>query len=188
MSRPVPHKIGRGFTRDDRGVSAVEFALIAPIFALMTVGVVDFGGMISTKLDLDASVSTAAAYAQMKAADVGSTNGASLASTLSLIAANARGSSWADSSVVVNNGPGSDVAAGHRSSNGSASQADFCYCPQLTGTSVVWGSTRSCNAACPSGGALAGKFIAITATRQFTPTFFKSFAGPMRATALVQTN
>jgi Flp pilus assembly protein TadG len=177
------------FLRDTRGVSGIEFALVAPVLTLMMVGVIDIGGMVSTKLDLNASISTAAAYAQMNAANVTSTNGATLASTLSLIVANARGPSWADSDVVVNNGPGSSVAAGHRSPRGSGSQADFCYCPLKTGSTVNWGVNRSCNAACPTGsGAIAGKFVSLTATRQFTPIFFRSLAAQLSSTALVQTN
>ncbi|MDB5545288.1 MAG: pilus assembly protein [Hyphomicrobiales bacterium] len=177
------------FLRDTRGVSGVEFALVAPVLTVMMVGVIDIGGMVSTKLDLNASISTAAAYAQMNAANVSSTGGASLASTLSLIVAHARGPSWADADVVVNNGPGSSVAAGNRSPRGTASQADFCYCPLKSGTTVTWGVNRSCNAACPAGGGgIAGKFVSLTATRQFTPIFFRSLAAQMSSTALVQTN
>jgi Flp pilus assembly pilin Flp len=177
----------RRFLRDESGVSGVEFALVAPVLIVMMVGMIDIGGMVSTKLDLNASISTAAAYAQMNAANVSSTNGASMASTLSLIVAHARGPSWADSDVVVNNGPGSSVAAGNRSPRGSGSPADFCYCPLKTGSAVTWGVNRSCSAACPSGG-IAGKFVSLTATRQFTPIFFRSLAAQLSSTALVQTN
>ncbi|MDB5640758.1 MAG: pilus assembly protein [Hyphomicrobiales bacterium] len=177
----------RRFLRDTRGVSGIEFAFIAPVLTVMMVGVVDMGGMVAAKLDLNASVSTAAAYAQMNAANVSAANGASLASKLALIVAHARGSSWANSVVSVNNGPGSSVTSGAQSSSGTASQADSCYCPSKTGATVTWGATQTCSNAC-SGGGVAGKFVALTATRQFTPIFFRSFTGQMTSSALVQTN
>lgn len=175
------------FLGDTRGVSGVEFALVAPVLTVMMVGVIDIGGMVSAKLDLNASVSTAAAYAQMNAANVTSSNGASLASTLSLIVAHARGPSWANSDVVVNNGPASSVTAGVRSPRGTASQANFCYCPLTTGSVVTWGASFTCSATCTSGG-IAGKFVSLTATRQFTPIFFRSLAAQMSSSALVQSN
>ena len=174
------------FLADERGLSGMEFGLIAPVFALLMIGTVDIGGMLATKLDLNASISAATAYAQMNAANVNSTSGATLASNLSLIVAHARGPSWADSDVLVNNGPGSSVSNGARNGRGSGAGADMCYCPQRSGTSVNWGNSRSCKAACPSGG-VAGKFVSLSASHQYTPIFFRSFSGLLTTSALIQT-
>jgi len=72
---------------------------------------------------------------------------------------------------------------------GTASNADSCYCPAGSGSSLTWGSTFTCGNSCSAGG-LAGKFVAITASRTYTP-IFSSYGivknGTLSATAVVET-
>lgn len=173
------------FLRDARGMTAVEFALTAPVFIACMVGVADFGGMIAAKLDLNNSVSAGANFVQVKSTDISSANGASLASNTARIVANMRAANYASSSIVVNNGPTASMTNGSLSSGGSASAADACYCPTQTGGAVTWGAAQSCGSA-RTGGGIAGKFVAITATRTYTPIFFSFFRGTMSELALVQ--
>ena len=49
MSRPVLHTLAR----DQRGAAIIELALIAPVFALMTIGIVDMSNAYSRKLALE---------------------------------------------------------------------------------------------------------------------------------------
>lgn len=49
MSRPVLHILAR----DQRGAAIIELALIAPVFALMTIGIVDMSNAYSRKLALE---------------------------------------------------------------------------------------------------------------------------------------
>jgi hypothetical protein len=72
--------------------------------------------------------------------------------------------------VVVNNGPSAETNAGVASSSGTAANADSCYCPSIVSSSLTWGSSAVCGSACASGG-LAGKFITITANRNYSPLF-----------------
>jgi Flp pilus assembly protein TadG len=160
----------RDLLGDRRGVAAVEFALLTPVFGLLLAGVVDLGGALYTKFKLDAAVTAGANFAQINAANVSSTNGQTLAANIATIVETSQGSGWADDSIVVNNGPTASVAGGAAGSGGTASNADVCYCPTGTPGSFAWGSSTTCGAACPNGG-YAGKFVTITATHQYTPIF-----------------
>ena len=56
------------------------------------------------------------------------------------------------------------------SSSGAASNADSCWCPTGTFGRWGWGTAATCGSAC-TGGTLAGKFVTITGTRQFSAIF-----------------
>jgi Flp pilus assembly protein TadG len=162
----------RGLLGDNRGIAAVEFALLAPVFCLLMAGVVDLGGVLFTKFKLDAAVTAGANFAQVNAVNVSSTNGGTLASNIATIVETSQGSGWADDGVVVNNGPTTTVTTGTASSGGTATNADACYCPSGTPGSFNWGSSMTCGNACPgSNTGFAGKFVTITASKQYTPIF-----------------
>lgn len=57
----------RRFGRDERGVSVIEFAFVAPVLALFVVGIIDGGRAFSAKLTLDQTV-----YRALEKATVGS--------------------------------------------------------------------------------------------------------------------
>jgi Flp pilus assembly protein TadG len=177
----------RRLGRDRRGASAVEFALIGPVFCLVFAGAVDIGGALFTKMKLDAAVAAGVNYAQVNAASVGAANGATLASNIATVVATSQGAGWADDTVVVNHGPQTSVSGGAASSSGAASDADQCYCPTGTTSSLDWGAAQTCGAACPSGG-YAGKFVTIAASRSYTPIFstYGLVQNPMSVSAAVQ--
>ncbi len=56
-----PKIISRLFGATD-GTSAVEFALIAPVFLLVLVGIIDLGAVIRDKVELNNAAATAARY------------------------------------------------------------------------------------------------------------------------------
>lgn len=160
----------RRFAVDRSGIAAIEFALMLPVVALVTAASVDFGAILFTKFKLDESVSSATNYAMLNAGSVNAASGSSLASALATLVASSRGSGWANSSVTVNAGPGASSTNGSLSASGSSSPADSCYCPTGSAASVSWGSTQTCGASC-AGGGFAGKFVQVTATRNYTPLF-----------------
>jgi len=165
-------RIRRGLAGDERGMALVEFALLAPVFCLLLAGVIDLGGVLFTKFKLDAAVSAGANYAQLNAANVSSTGGASLASDIATLVETSQGSGWADDGVVVNDGPSTNVASGAPTSGGTASNADLCYCPTGTAGAFSWGASNVCGAACPgTNTGYAGKFVTISATKTYTPLF-----------------
>ncbi len=172
-ARPLLHRLiqcARALRADRRGVAAVEFALIAPIFCVMLVAAVDFGGVLHTKFELDSAISAGANYALVNAAQVSSTNGASLGNVVATIVETSQGSGWANDSIVVNNGPSTTVNSGASTASGTASNADSCYCPSLSSSTVTWGAAATCGASCPAGG-VAGKFVQISASHTYQPMF-----------------
>jgi Flp pilus assembly protein TadG len=171
MTARAPQRL-RGLPGDRRGVAAVEFALITPVFCLLLAGVVDLGGALYTKFKLDSAVTAGANFAQINAANVSSSNGQTLASNIATIVETSQGSGWADDGVVVNNGPTTNVSSGAASTGGTATNADVCYCPTGTPGTFTWGSSTTCGSACPGANTgYAGKFVTITATRQYAPIF-----------------
>ncbi len=157
---------------DDEGTSVVEFALIAPVLVLLLLGTVDIGTAIYDKFALNAAVSAAEQYAILSASSVSSTAGPGLARSLANIASNASSADSANAVVTVNNGPTATVTAGALTTGGTASAADLCYCPTPAASGGVssWGSSVTCGSTC-SGGGIAGKFVTIAASKQFTSIF-----------------
>jgi len=172
MSLIIHRFSARAFAGDRRGVAAVEFALVTPIFCLLLAGIVDLGGALYTKFKLDAAVTAGANFAQVNAGNVNSTNGQTLANNVATIVETSQGSSWADDGVIVNNGPTATVSGGASTPSGTATNADVCYCPTGTPGAFTWGSPATCGNACPgTNTGYAGKFVTITASHAYTPIF-----------------
>lgn len=174
---------------DRSGAAAAEFAMVAPVFALIFAGMIDVGFVLYTKFGLNGSVSAAANYALINSSNVSSTGGTTLASNLASIVASGHASNWANASVVVNNGPSASISGGTVTTGGTAANADSCYCPTGTSGTISWGSATTCGATC-SNGSVAGKFIVVTANRAFSP-MFASYGivsnGTISASTVVQT-
>jgi Flp pilus assembly protein TadG len=162
----------RAFAGDRRGVAAVEFALVTPIFCLLLAGIVDLGGALYTKFRLDSAVTAGANFAQVNAGNVNSTNGQTLANNIATIVETSQAAGWADDGVVVNNGPAASVASATTTNSGTATNADVCYCPTTASGVFTWGSAVSCGTACPgTNTGYAGKFVTITASHSYSPIF-----------------
>lgn len=164
-------RFAAAFARDRSGVAAVEFALISPTIILILVGLIDLGGVLYTRFQLDASLSAGTNYAMVNGASATSTSGAALASTLAGLVSSGQSSNWADSSVTVNGGPTAASSGGTVTTGGTASNADACYCPTGAASSgVTWGAAKTCGSAC-TGGGFAGKFVVLSASRNYSPIF-----------------
>ena len=164
-------KLRPSFLADDRGVAAVEFAFVTPIFCLLLVGAIDLGGALFVRFKLDTAVTAGANFAQVNATNVSSTNGQALANNIATIVETSQGSSWANDVIVVNDGPSTTVSGGTSTTSGTAANADSCYCPSGTADSFTWGSAATCGSSCGANAGYAGKFVTITATRTYTPIF-----------------
>ena len=163
----------RNLWQDRRGVAAVEFAIFVQIIALLFAGTFDIGAVIYKRFLLDNALNAAANYAMTNAANVTSSTGVALASTLGNITVNTVGPNYANAVVVVNNGPTRTVTGGTGADSGTAANADACYCPTLSagaGSALVWGSATTCASPCASG-LRAGKFVTLTASKAHTPLF-----------------
>ncbi|GGA99053.1 hypothetical protein GCM10011491_29130 [Brucella endophytica] len=158
----------RFFIREKDGASAIEFAVIAPVFVLILAGSLDLGMVIYSRFKLDSAASSGASYALTNADMVTSAQGNDLANKIAaLIAARA---SNAKASVTVNNGPNADFENGVIKASKQSTGADRCYCPTGNAQSLVWGADKQCGAACPDG-TRAGKFVAISVQQPYQPIF-----------------
>lgn len=184
-----PQSLLRLIAGENAGVAAIEFAVYATLFLTIFAGTVDLGILMYLEFQIDSAVSAGAQYAANNAASVNSTTGASLATSVSNVVANANGAAWEDGTIVVNNGPTVTVTAGSAASSGTASNADSCYCPSGSPPNWSWGSVAACGSSC-TGGGVAGKFVTITASRSITP-LFPTFgfvpSGTISRSALVET-
>jgi len=169
--RRLPRNKRPGLLADTRGVSLVEFAFLAPVFCLILAGAIDLGGMLYTRYGLDAAVSAGANYAVVNGAQVSSTNGAALATTLAAIVSSSEASNWANSTIIVNNGPTATTTAGQTVMSGTPANADSCYCPTLIPSGVYWGGVTPCGQSCGSNQGIAGKFVYVTANKTYSPFF-----------------
>lgn len=172
----------------NRGMAAVEFGLYSVVFLPLLAGTTDVGLLLYVHFQLDAAVAAGAQYAVVNAANVSSTNGAALATSMASLVANAHSASWANSTIVINNGPTASVTNGNASSSGTAANADSLYCPSGTTGNWIWGAAMSSGAAC-AGGGTSGKFVTITASRSYT-SIFPGFGivsdGPLSQSIIVQ--
>jgi Flp pilus assembly protein TadG len=164
-------KPGRGslFWRRD-GTAAVEMALISPMLMILLAGIIDFGRAYREEIELSSAVAAASQYALLNVASINSTNAGNLAATLSGVVANTNGAAWAAATVTVNDGATNALAGGVATTSGTAANADSCWCPTGASSAWNWGSAATCGSAC-AGGTLAGKFVTIAGTRQFTAIF-----------------
>ena len=147
-ARRIAAVLGR---RQNDGVVAIEFAVLATLFLVILAGAVDIGMLLYTASQLDAAVDAGAQYTENNAALV-SSNPTGLATSISTIVDGILGTG-ATTSVDVNNGTTS------------------LYCP--TGSpsnNWSWGSAQSSGTAC-SGGGIAGQFVKITTSRSVSPLF-----------------
>ncbi|SCB36111.1 TadE/TadG family type IV pilus assembly protein [Rhizobium hainanense] len=174
---------------DNEGNAAIEFALITPIFAVILACGVDLALLVYSRFQLEATVSNCASYALIKTEMVDSKNGSDLATKIATMIASEDTAGDTQASVVVNNGAIADYNGAKILVYGRTSQADACYCPKGSGSSLSWGGSQTCGSACPDGGQ-AGKYVAISVTQAFTPLlsgFGIVSADSVRANAVVRT-
>jgi len=138
---------------ENAGVAAVEFAICATVLLTILAGTVDIGLLLYTDFQLDTAVNAGAQYAVNNAAMVGS-GPSTLNTEISNIVNNLNGTSWATSTVNVNN----------------SNDTTGCYCPSGLPGSWSWGTTVTCGSSC-TGGGIGGQFVTITANRSVSPLF-----------------
>lgn len=153
------------------GVSTVEFAMLAPVILMILAGIVDLGGALRVKFQLSSAATSGSYYALLNADKVSATGGSDLAGKIAAIAASSISGTAKSISVVVNNGSSSTVSDSTTTPGGTAANADKCYCPTLSGTTVAWGSAVTCGSVCSTGGGFAGKFVSISVSRPYSPLF-----------------
>ncbi|MBX3529557.1 MAG: pilus assembly protein [Rhizobiaceae bacterium] len=160
----------RRFRRDRSGASALEFALLAPVFLLILAGVVDIGSLLHTKYRLNSAIAAGSNYALVNGQDISEDEGADLALNIARVLAGEQASASGSSTVVVNNAEQVQMTGGVATTSSLPGNGDACYCPTKTDGSVAWGSAATCGSVC-AGGGVAGKFVLISISKPYAPMF-----------------
>lgn len=170
---PLPNlpRTAARFRADRRGTSAVEFAMMLPLFCIVLVGTIDLGGILFKKFRLNSAVSAGAGYVIVNADTVTSTGASTLATRIANVLVSSNTTTSTTGTVVVNNGATATVANSAVSVSGTAANADSCYCPTLSGTTLTWGTAQACGSTCSGSTVTAGKYVSITANQAYTPSF-----------------
>lgn len=159
--------------RDERGVSAVEFAMVSPLFLLTLAFTVDFGSLMFARFALNDSVTAGANYAIVNADRVNSADAWELAKDIGQIIAGVSGNVAVEGEVVINNAmrviiSDYDPAQGWRGEPASSARVNPCYCPTGLADALEWGNSRECGAPC-AGGGTAGRFVQLSVSRPYSP-------------------
>jgi Flp pilus assembly protein TadG len=154
-----------------RGTAALEFAATSPVLLLMVVGAVDLGRAVQLRLKLEADLAAAVGVGLAKAAQVESTDGATVASAIAAVMGGNLGTTLTSGVVIVNDGPTVTITNGAAVSSGTAANANEYYCPTGSQYPWSWGTALSAGGSACAGGGYAGKFITVYESQSFTPYF-----------------
>jgi Flp pilus assembly protein TadG len=157
------------FRTGQDGVSAVEFAMVAPIFLLLLSAAVDFGSVVYARMQMENAAQSAMTYAMGHGQPLDSASAASLAQDVQQIIVAQLGSTLT-LTVDINHGAQRSYVNGTSQASGTASHATQCYCPSITGAGVAWGTAMACNKPC-TGGDGNGKFVYLRISQPFSPIF-----------------
>jgi Flp pilus assembly protein TadG len=153
-------------------VSAIEFALVAPLFCFILVAVLEFGNILHQRFELDAALSAGANYALVNGGTITPADASIFAANIATVVNAKAGTGWSGLSVVVNNASTLDIAPGGLSptTGGTAANADRCYCPGAA-AGLDWTTSYACGVNCPAPNAAvtAGKYVQIALDMPYTP-------------------
>lgn len=155
--------------RNDRGVSALEFALVTPIIIVLLAATVDFGLLLKTRSSMESAVSSTMSYALSQAQDLKPAEAIAFVETVARIASRQTGEGVAVE-VTLNRSLVARTTGGSVSISGTASAANACYCPERTESGIEWGQPKTCEAPC-GGGGYAGRFLQVSANQSYAPLF-----------------
>ena len=156
--------------RDRSGASALEFALLAPVFIVIAAGIIDIGTLLHTKYRLNAAIAAGSNFALVNGHDISDEQGSVLAMNIAKVLAGEQPASNSNSTVLVNNVAQVQVAGGVATTASMPGTGDACYCPTRSGSAITWGSPKTCGSVC-SGGGVAGKFVLISISKPYSPMF-----------------
>lgn len=160
--RCMPH-LARDWSRllkDASGVAAVEFAIFAPLFLILIVGLVDLGFAYHAKLKVNAAISAASYYAFQKGQAVTTATAATYLATVEGVASSSLAGLSNDLSVqaVLNDDP-----------TGSAASTTFC----VSGYPPVFTTAGATSVSC-GGNLTSGKFVKISVSGHIEPIFLSA--------------
>lgn len=157
------------FRRRQDGVSAVEFALVAPIILLLLAAAVDFGSVVMTRMQIEDAAQSAMTYAMGQGQPLEAANAATLAGNVERILVSRLGSD-VNLQIDVNHGAVKTYADATSSKSGNSALAASCYCPTMSSAGMQWNTALACSKPCTGGGG-SGKFVYLRISKPFSPLF-----------------
>lgn len=145
----------RSFLTREDGVSAIEFAILTPIFILVLIAIVEFGSAILIRIEINSRISSISNYFTISGQR---TYPEDLISEL----LNAHGGAAIQNiSLNINNSIFSELGNGGFQYNSTSTPPSNCYCPSGAQDNITWGSPVSCGNTCPSG-SRAGRYVLVS--------------------------
>lgn len=156
----VPKRYAARLQTDDSGVAAVEFAVFAPLFLVLIVGLVDLGFAYHAKLKVNAAISAASYYAFQKGQALTAATAAAYKTEVEGVASSLLAGLSDDLAVevLVNNDP-----------TGAKASTTFC----LSGYPPVFAAAGTTSSSC-GGNLTSGKFVRIDVSGHITPIFLSA--------------
>jgi Flp pilus assembly protein TadG len=152
---------------DDGGATAIEFACIAGVLAVMALGIIDFGRAFWYRMEVQNAAQAGADWAQYKAFNCNIASQCTLGVPNGLTSTVDSATGLTPSSIT--------VSASGNTINGSIGA---CGCPAGTGTTPSGIVSTACGTPCPNGYGAASGFATVTVTYNFTPIFpWQAFGG-----------
>jgi Flp pilus assembly protein TadG len=152
----------------EKGVSSVEFALIAPVLIVIMAGIADVGDLLVSRSDISAAVSAGSNFLLVNASRVAEAP-EEVARQTAAVAAN-RLPRGGVVRIIVNGDLTVVNRDGSFSTTGNAASAAQCFCASGSGASMSFGSALECGRTCGSGG-YASRYVQIDVSRSYEPKF-----------------
>lgn len=161
----VPRVFVRHFWADTSGVSATEFAILAPVFLVILAGVIDIGFTLYAKFRMEGQVSAVANYAMTDNIPAPNADAQDFEEYLERLVDISRLSGTNNNiqrlnriHVNLNNAYSGTWENGSFSAQPQAGELSDCYCPTREANTIAWGSSENCNSLCIDGSS-AGKYL-----------------------------
>lgn len=169
------------FWKDTSGVSATEFALLAPVFLIILAGVIDIGFTLYAKFRMEGQVSAVANYAMTDNIPVPSSETKDFEEYLERLVDISRLSGTNNNiqrlnkiHVNLNNTYTGTWENETFSVQAQAGDLSDCYCPTRQGSTIIWGSIQNCSSLC-SDGSRAGKYLWFETENSSPLSLFRRF-------------
>lgn len=161
--------------RSDKGIAAVEFALLAPVVSLILMLVVDFGFAFNTQLRLISAAAAGAQYIQKNGTALTSSSFSAFATSVTSVVTTVSGLSTAPTVVVkINN-----------TTDGSGAGKYYC----VAGSPPTWTQVSSSTSSCTTsvyGGQYVTLTVSTTLTNMFPTDPIVSSVFPLQETVIVR--
>lgn len=143
------------FLREEDGVSAIEFAILTPLFILVLIAIIEIGSAIFVRIDINSRIASLSNYFTI------SYSPETTESELTYILNAHYGAGIRSIGLNINYSISAMLDGDGFQSSSTETPLSNCYCPSGAGSSVIWGAHTDCGTVCPNG-SRAGRYVLIS--------------------------